>query len=49
MDGKGFEPSKASPPDLQSISFDHSGIHPIGPTGFEPVTYGFLSQYLLLQ
>ena len=28
MDGEGFEPSKASPADLQSVPFGHSGIHP---------------------
>ena len=28
MDGEGFEPSKASPTDLQSAPFGHSGIHP---------------------
>ena len=28
MDGEGFEPSKASPADLQSAPFGHSGIHP---------------------
>ena len=30
MDGEGFEPSKASPADLQSVPFGHSGIHPYG-------------------
>ena len=28
MDGEGFEPSNASPADLQSVPFGHSGIHP---------------------
>ena len=28
VDGEGFEPSKASPADLQSVPFGHSGIHP---------------------
>ena len=28
VDGEGFEPSKASPADLQSVPFCHSGIHP---------------------
>ena len=28
MDGEGFEPSKAEPPDLQSGAFDHFAIHP---------------------
>ena len=28
VDGEGFEPSKASPTDLQSAPFGHSGIHP---------------------
>ena len=28
MDGEGFEPSKASPADLQSVPFGHSGICP---------------------
>ena len=28
MGGEGFEPSKASPADLQSVPFGHSGIHP---------------------
>ena len=28
MGGEGFEPSKASPTDLQSAPFGHSGIHP---------------------
>ena len=28
MDGEGFEPSKASPADLQSVPFGHSGIPP---------------------
>ena len=28
MDGEGFEPSKASPADLQSVPFGHSGIRP---------------------
>ena len=30
MDGEGFEPSKASPADLQSVPFGHSGTHPYG-------------------
>ena len=30
MGGEGFEPSKASPADLQSVPFGHSGIHPYG-------------------
>ena len=40
-----FELSKASPTDLQSAPFGHSGIRPyqkylikMGPTGLEPVT-----------
>ena len=28
MDGEGFEPSKASPADLQSVPFGHSGTRP---------------------
>ena len=32
MDGEGFEPSKASPADLQSVPFGHSGIHPFSET-----------------
>ena len=28
MDGGGFEPPKASPADLQSVPFGHSGNHP---------------------
>ena len=28
VDGEGFEPSKASPADLQSVPFGHSGIRP---------------------
>lgn len=28
MDGEGFEPSKAEPPDLQSGAFDHFATHP---------------------
>jgi hypothetical protein len=32
MGGEGFEPSKASPADLQSVPFGHSGIHPFSET-----------------
>ena len=32
VDGEGFEPSKASPADLQSVPFGHSGIHPFSET-----------------
>ena len=30
MEGGGFEPPKASPTDLQSVPFDHSGTPPLG-------------------
>jgi hypothetical protein len=40
--GGGFEPPKASPTDLQSVPFDHSGTPPkkMEPTkGIEPPTH----------
>ncbi len=32
--GEGFEPSKATPADLQSAPFDHSGTPPLVPIKF---------------
>ena len=32
VEGGGFEPPKASPADLQSAPFDHSGTPPLLPT-----------------
>ena len=51
VDGEGFEPSKASPADLQSVPFGHSGIHPYGtyrartydPLLVRPVSYTHLT------
>ena len=45
--GDGFEPPKASPADLQSAPFGHSGIYPVTaclhsgvtPIGFKPITF----------